>query len=233
MRIEIKTIEPAAMRYPTAGDWEWLPDGALKLTVPDYGTRPHSALLVAIHELAEAFLCRRDGVREEDVTAFDVDNPHLEEPGDDPRAPYHRQHQVAMALESHLASVLDVDWDRHNQWVVNAGNEVERLDKLGELQASRILMDGPRLWAELHLFALRNEGKGRDLSGWVQDWLSDIPFGDCPCKSHADEWLSINPPDSENLFEWSVRFHNSVNERNLKPCIPVAEARKLWQSRIY
>jgi hypothetical protein len=233
MRIEFKVVEPAAMRYPTAGDWEWLPDGALKLTVPDYGTTESGALLILMHELLEAFLCKRDGISDEAVTKFDTENPKLEEPGDDPRAPYHQQHLVAMAAERNLADGMGVDWDSHNHWVMIAGNEVERLDSLGELQESRILMEGPRYWAELHLYALRNEGKGRDMVPWVLDWFSDLPFEGCPCKEHAEKWFRENPPDNQNLFEWSVLFHNEVNSRNFKPCLSIDAARNLWQNRLF
>ena len=109
MRVEIKTVDPAAMRYPTAGDWEWLPDGALLLKIPEYGGRDVSVLLVAIHEMIEAYLCKRDGITDEQVTKFDTDNPKLEEPGDDPAAPYHRQHVVAMALEREAASTTELE----------------------------------------------------------------------------------------------------------------------------
>lgn len=234
MRIEFKTVDPAAMRYPTAGDWEWLPDGALKLTVPDYGTSDQSALLVLIHELVEAFLCKRDGVSEESVTKFDVENPTLEEPGDDPSAPYHHQHQIAMALEASLAAAMQVNWDKHNQWVVSAGNEVERIEKSGNLQKSRITMEGPRWWAELHLVALRQEGFWTPyLKPWFDSWFASLPFDGCPCREHAEKWIAENPVDYGRFFEWSIRFHNSVNERNMKPTLSIEQARALWQSRLY
>lgn len=229
----MKIVEPAAMRYPTAGDWEWLPDGALKLTVPGYGTQEEGALLILLHELVEAYLCRRDGISDEAVTKFDVENPLLEEPGDDPAAPYHRQHMIAMAIEKEAAIALSVDWDAHNEWVVRAGNEVERLDKLGELKQSGLLVLGPACWAELHLYALRTEGKGRYHNDWFAAWYSDIPFGNCPCKEHADKWLLENPIDNSDFFAWTIRMHNAVSERIGKNTLSVEDARRLWQNRIF
>jgi hypothetical protein len=236
MRIEIKTVPPAAMRYPTAGDWEWLPDGALKLTVPDYGTSDESALLVAIHEMVEAFLCKRDGVTDEEVTRFDTENPKLEEPGDDPLAPYHKQHTVAMAIERDGAIGFGVDWHKHNQWVTNAGNEVERLWYAKELQQSRILMQGPRYWAELHLYAMRVDDQAiplQDVRYWLDDWMRSLPFDGCPCEKHLKEWVSENPPTYIEFFHWTVNLHNAVNERLFKPTLSVADSRKLWESRLF
>lgn len=233
MRIEIKTVDPSAMRYPTAGDWEWLPDGALMLTVPEYGGNDVSVLLVAIHEMIEAYLCKRDGITDEMVTKFDTDNPLLEEPGDDLAAPYHKQHVIAMAIEKDCATATRTDWKAHDNWVFDVGNEVERIEKRGELRKSRILLEGARHWAELHLFALRGDKKRRHIANWFLDWYGDLPFDGCPCKEHADLWINKNPPDFLNFFSWSVRFHNAVNERIGKPQIEIEAARKLWQTRTF
>lgn len=233
MRIEIKTVDPSAMRYPTAGDWEWLPDGALMLTVPEYGGNDVSVLLVAIHEMIEAYLCKRDGVTDEMVTKWDTDNPLLEEPGDDLAAPYHKQHVIAMAIEKECATATRTDWKAHDNWVFNVGNEVERIEKRGELRKSRILLEGARFWAELHLFALRNEGKPRLIHHWFLEWAGDLPFDGCPCKDHFTAFIRDNPPDFLNFFDWSIRLHNAVNERIGKPQIEVDAARKLWQTRTF
>ena len=50
MRIEIKSIDPAAIRYPTCGDWIWLPDGSLQIFVPDYANE--NRINVFIHNMA-------------------------------------------------------------------------------------------------------------------------------------------------------------------------------------
>jgi hypothetical protein len=234
MRVEIKTVDPAAMRYPTAGDWEWLPDGGLMLKIPEYGGRDVSVLLVAIHEMIEAYLCKRDGVTDEEVTKFDTDNPLLEEPGDDPRAPYHKQHMVAMALEREAAIATSTDWATHDKWVFDVGNEVERIEKRGELGRSRILRDGARYWAELHLFGIRaHKVPAMDVRYWVDSWLHALPFDGCPCEKHLTEYMALNPVDTLNFFEWGVNLHNSVNERIGKPQISAEDARKLWETRTF
>jgi hypothetical protein len=236
MRIEIKTVDPSAMRYPTAGDWEWLPDGALMLKVPEYGGNDVSVLLVAIHEMVEAYLCKRDGISDEEVTKFDTDNPKLEEPGDDPRAPYHRQHMVSMALEREAAIATSTDWATHDKWVFDVGNEVERIEQRGDLRKSRILLEGARHWAELHLYTLRVDSQvvpANDLRYWLDFWISGLPFDGCPCEHHLREYISQNPPDYGNFFAWGVGLHNAVNDRIGKPTITVEDARKLWQTRTF
>lgn len=85
------------------------------------------SMLIAFHEMAEALLCKKDGVKEEDVTAFDVSFENLREehptligevePGDMESAPYHEQHKRATNLEQMLAIGLDVSWREYNKKV--------------------------------------------------------------------------------------------------------------------
>jgi hypothetical protein len=41
------------------------------------------------------------------------------EPGDDPRAPYYRQHQIATGIERLLAAELGVDWEVYDREVAS------------------------------------------------------------------------------------------------------------------
>ena len=68
----------------------------------------HSAL-IAVHELVEALLCKAHGVTTEAVDTWDMGPGHeLDEPGDDPRAPYHREHELLDAWSGcwHTSSAL-------------------------------------------------------------------------------------------------------------------------------
>lgn len=114
MRIEIRTISHSRQRYPTVGDWVFDGD-TLRIAVSDTGN-PHHAFLVGLHEMIEAYLCRVRGVPEESVTAFDLAFEvsrapgNTDEPGDDPLAPYRREHFFATSIERLMAAELGVDW---------------------------------------------------------------------------------------------------------------------------
>lgn len=69
--------------------------------------------LVLIHELIEMFLTRHHGIKWEWIDAFDMAHPELDDPGADPRAPYHREHLAATRIEKLLALLLGVKWSEY------------------------------------------------------------------------------------------------------------------------
>lgn len=98
MRVVIETIPHAEQRYPTVGDWLWSDDETtLTIRVSDMGDW-RSEMLVALHELVEVILCKAGGVEQQAVDAFDIEFErkraarNLDEPGDDPAAPYRDEH---------------------------------------------------------------------------------------------------------------------------------------------
>jgi hypothetical protein len=119
VKITIEVIPHNQQRYPTAGDWQWTADG-LVIKVSSLADWRHE-MLVGIHEAIEAILCFDSNIAEEDVDRFDIQfekfrrSDDVSEPGDDPRAPYHRQHRIATAIETLLAVELGVDWNRYEE----------------------------------------------------------------------------------------------------------------------
>ncbi len=71
--------------------------------------------MVAIHEIVEATLCRAAKVPDEDIDKFDMAFKGDGEPGDDPQAPYRRQHLMATAIEKMLAAAMGVDWQTYDR----------------------------------------------------------------------------------------------------------------------
>lgn len=117
MKIVIETIPHRQHRYPTAGDYWRDPDGVLQIRVSETADE-RSALLVALHELVEVILCEHRGIKEEDITAFDMahlddDDPWVDDPGHCPDAPYHREHVFAEIIERLMAFELDRNWQKH------------------------------------------------------------------------------------------------------------------------
>ncbi len=121
MVISIEVIEPEKQRYPTAGDWQWDSDPEhprpqwrehLSIRISDTGSYEYNFLLV-LHELIEAVLCHRDSISQELVDAWDKQHPTMDEPGDHPNAPYHRQHNKAMAIERMACELFGLDWQAY------------------------------------------------------------------------------------------------------------------------
>lgn len=102
----------AAYRQPGCGDWYFdTSNGDLHVKVcgPDVFDHDETFLL-ALHELIEAKLCFNAGVTQGAVDHFDSKFEGDGEPGDDPKAPYQRQHRAAMLIEHQMAIFLG-KWD--------------------------------------------------------------------------------------------------------------------------
>lgn len=124
MHIYIDTIAHEEQRYPTVGDW-WFPKLAphsgfyaeirvSRMSKEDY------EFLVGIHEQIEAYLCYKRGISEQAVSDFDIAfeavraPENTDEPGNDPLAPYHKEHLFASEIERQLAKELGVNWEEYD-----------------------------------------------------------------------------------------------------------------------
>lgn len=120
MKITIETIPHETQRYATVGDWYYDKDETLCIKVSALSDWRRE-VLVAIHELVEVVLCKHNGVSTELVDEFDIqfEKARIEgdesEPGDDPKAPYRKEHCVATGVERILAAELGVDWKPYEQ----------------------------------------------------------------------------------------------------------------------
>jgi hypothetical protein len=105
--IAIFYIPSSEQRYDTVGDWYYDGQTLIIRVSNDDPTYPTKVMqeAVALHELTEALLCAHAGVTQKQVDDFDFnwEAPHLSngqsEPGDNPAAPYHRQHRAADIVE--------------------------------------------------------------------------------------------------------------------------------------
>lgn len=120
MRIVIDTIPHDQHRYPTVGDWWFDADGSLQIRVSEMGNTDYE-VLVGVHELVEVLLCKKRGISDEEVSAFDKafeacrTEGNVDEPGDEPAAPYHHEHGFATGVERLLASALEVNWKTYEE----------------------------------------------------------------------------------------------------------------------
>jgi hypothetical protein len=123
VKITIEFIPHLEQRYNTCGDWRFDADGNMKICVSNMNTK-NGPLLVAVHELVEALLCYHAGISTQEVDAFDINYKELEgEMGDDPAAPYHKQHCIATGIERILAPLMGVGWKEYEDELIDMTNQ--------------------------------------------------------------------------------------------------------------
>jgi hypothetical protein len=121
LHIVIETIPHSHRRYSTVGDWQVTKDG-LHITVSAMSDQRYE-FLVAAHEMIEAYLALHAGVTQQAADKFDMayekrrKHGDDSEPGDDVKAPYYRQHQIATGIERLLAVELGVNWTAYDKEV--------------------------------------------------------------------------------------------------------------------
>ena len=128
MNITIRTIDHKSQRYDTCGDWKFEENGDLTITVSLMDNWKYE-MLVAFHELIEVLLCKDRNITDEQVMAFDrmfeemrTKYPSIvgdREPGNDPAAPYAREHQTATGMEHAMAAELGVDWSEYANKIIS------------------------------------------------------------------------------------------------------------------
>ncbi len=124
INIRIETIPNEKQRYKTIGDWFYVdlayrnngeePQQRTVIRVSDLD-EPKFEFLVALHELVEMFLCHERGVTEKQVDDFDIYWKGDGDPGNDPAAPYWKEHQFASVIERMMAHELGVDWQQYEK----------------------------------------------------------------------------------------------------------------------
>lgn len=122
LNVHIHSKPYRQLRYETYGDYESFADGSLEITVvqlPDW--RYES--LIALHELVEEMVTRARGITEPEILAFDLAHLELADPGMDTRAPYHKEHVLATAIEMIVAQALGVDWAAYERACEEASRE--------------------------------------------------------------------------------------------------------------
>lgn len=99
--IRIEFVPKITMRYDTLGDF-WETDSEIVIQIASELPEIEQ-YLVALHELVELKLCAYRGISNKAIDAFDLAYQGEGEPGDDPEAPYRKEHRFAMLIE-HLTA---------------------------------------------------------------------------------------------------------------------------------
>jgi hypothetical protein len=120
LNIRIKTIPHKKHRYGgTVGDYWIDKKGVMQFRVSDLGD-DYGELAIFLHEFIEAFLCKKRGIKWKDIDKFDIAYEKrrkpgdVSEPGDDPKAPYRREHRFAENIERQFIYECGIDWKKYN-----------------------------------------------------------------------------------------------------------------------
>lgn len=114
-KIEVDFVE--TMRYPTCGDY-FEEEGVMKVKVYNQNDEKKN-LCIALHEIIEAFATKWHGIKEEEITEFDIRyelnrTESISEPGDDPKSPYRNEHRFSENIERQCAFYFGIDWIEYN-----------------------------------------------------------------------------------------------------------------------
>ena len=110
----VKVIPHLEQRYRTMGDYIREADGTVTISVSHTGN-PDVNFIVSLHEMIEEYLTHKRGIPEPVIFRFDIDHPELDDPGMDPRAPYHREHFFCDIIDRLLCEQLGITYEFYQE----------------------------------------------------------------------------------------------------------------------
>lgn len=119
MKINIETIPHNQQRYDTCGDYYLDQDGTYQVRISSLSTQTRE-MAVTIHELEEMFRVIAAGIALHEIDRFDQEfmkKNNVDEPGDDLKAPYYRQHQRAGIPERLFIEDVGDNWQEYEKEV--------------------------------------------------------------------------------------------------------------------
>jgi hypothetical protein len=129
----ISQVPHRKQRYETVGDW--IPGTPAQIRVSKMKDQRY-VFLVALHEMIEYELCRKNGITDREVVDFDVNfeaerklnlHPIDAEPGDHPKAPYRNEHEFATMIEMMVAQKLGVSWSDYEKTILSLGPKPKKV----------------------------------------------------------------------------------------------------------
>jgi hypothetical protein len=124
LKIVLESIDHNKQVYETVGDYFLDNDGVTHIVSSEMSSWKYE-FLVAFHELIESTLMRERGIPFGDSNKFDIifeknrKPGNEDEPGDDPKCPYRKEHFFATNLERMMAHELGIDWSTYDM-IVNS-----------------------------------------------------------------------------------------------------------------
>lgn len=114
LRVSASVIPHKFQRYDTAGDYVDTGNGASREIFVSYMGNRDYEFLVMLHELIEQHLCLKRGIPEPVIAAFDMAYEG-DDPGSDPDAPYHKEHEFSNIIESIVAKELGINIEEYEK----------------------------------------------------------------------------------------------------------------------
>ncbi len=105
----IKTIPEHWQSYDTVGNYFETEDDCIVILVSELEDQA-AMYAIIIHELVESMLCRHRGISFESIDEFDTSYKGDGEPGNEPGAPYHKEHRIADIIERMYLHELNQDY---------------------------------------------------------------------------------------------------------------------------
>lgn len=118
-QIKTEIIPEQSQRYPTLGDYFEDSEGILHFKISNTGNNLYNKVIL-VHEILEQLLTQYEGIKEEDIFAFDLwVEEEIEagrydgEPGEHPLSPYKKQHIFAENIERQIMNFLGIDFKQY------------------------------------------------------------------------------------------------------------------------
>lgn len=128
----IESVDLKDQRYLTLGDYMHK-DGVRYFKITKTGNDLYDDLIL-IHEMVEEVLTRHKGIKEEDITKFDMwfeqeinagrQNDDAE-PGSHPDAPYVHEHMAAEIVEALMLNHLGISLKEYNDYIIKAFSDAD------------------------------------------------------------------------------------------------------------
>ncbi len=116
--ITIEIIPHNAQEYDTCGNYQEVEKNSCCIEISKLNNWKKEAC-VAIHELVEYILVKKNGIKINDIDNFDINFQGKGEPGNSKDAPYNREHLFATKIEKLLAKELGVSWSEYDKAINN------------------------------------------------------------------------------------------------------------------
>lgn len=120
LKFSLLTDDIRDHRYASIDDWwdgkQWTGEMYFKAVTADTGNRKYN-FLILLHALVEQYLCFEHGIKDEEVTKFDREHTHCDDPGSHIEAPYHEEHRIAEEVESLVSVQMGVDWVKYGKTI--------------------------------------------------------------------------------------------------------------------